>query len=80
MERAEAVRLIKANWPDERYGGLREALNIAIADVEAAQAQAATGHQPTKGETIKRSICRKTESCPYAGGKRCGHRCGAYSV
>jgi hypothetical protein len=36
MERTEVVRLIKANWPDERYGGLREALNIAIADVEAA--------------------------------------------
>lgn len=30
MTRDEAIKVIRANWPDARYSMLREALNVAI--------------------------------------------------
>lgn len=34
MTNREAVELIKANWPSERYGALRQALSKAIRALE----------------------------------------------
>jgi hypothetical protein len=37
MDNKEAVVCIRKNWPDERYSMLREALEKAIAALEAAE-------------------------------------------
>ena len=60
MKNAEAIRIIRSNWPNERYTMLREALTKAIVALEAIRIQSA---QIGKMKEIGSS----NEVCPECG-------------
>jgi hypothetical protein len=58
MDNKEAVKVIRSNWPDERYSMLREALELSIKLLEAEEpAQLSHNSGSTK------SLCLTCKSC-----------------